>query len=88
MLVGPGVLPYDDKVTACQLSHENCPHGDMVLQLGDSFKRGREASGNSIISITERGGYLFESDNFINGETRHGVTFLQNLLFGLSWFIL
>lgn len=89
---GPRVSPCEDQVTAFQLSHGNWPHAAMVLQLRGSFTRGREALGNSRMSVTQKDGYLFESDNFTDGflthsETRHGVTCLHNLLFGLSWLI-
>lgn len=92
MPAGPRVSPCEDQVTAFQLSHGNWPHAAMVLQLRGSFTRGREALGNSRMSVTQKDGYLFESDNFTDGflthsETRHGVTCLHNLLFGLSWLI-
>lgn len=67
MLVGPGVLPWEDQITACQLSHGNWPQADMVLQQCDSFTRGKEALGNSTTSITQRDGHLFDSQNFTDG---------------------
>lgn len=92
VLVGPRVLPCEGQVAACQLSHGNWPHADMVLQLRDSFTSRREALGNSSTSITQRDGYLFESGNFTDGlpmhsETRHGATCLHSLPFGLRWFL-
>jgi len=92
MLVSPGVLSWEDQVTTCQLSHGSWPHADMVLQPGDSFTRQRQVLGNSSTSITQRDGYLFESDDFtdtfpMHSDTNHEASCLHSLPFGLSWFV-